>query len=79
MKLRQSSPEQTVNRYIQRSTDIGVCMHSICNEKELHSSRRNVLLYLFIKTAIKLTVLIMEECHCYQLLADFYPTFFCQG
>jgi len=40
------------------------------------SSWRSLLLYLFIERVIELTVVIVEECHCFQLNAKFYPLFF---
>jgi hypothetical protein len=44
--------------------------------KNCHSSGRNQLLYLFIKRAIKVTVVIIEE---YQLQTEVYTIFFSQG
>jgi hypothetical protein len=37
------------------------------------------LLYQFTRGAIKLTAVIIEEYHCYQLHAKFYPISFSQG
>jgi hypothetical protein len=47
--------------------------------KNYYSNGRNLLLYLFIKRVIKLTVVITEECHYYQLHTKFYPVFFSQS
>jgi hypothetical protein len=44
--------------------------------KTCHSSGRNLLLYLFIKRVIRMTIVIIEEFHCYQLHTKFYPIFF---
>jgi hypothetical protein len=35
--------------------------------------------YLFTRRVIKLTVVIIVGCHCYQLHTKFYPVFFFQG
>jgi len=47
--------------------------------KIFHSSGRNLLLYLFIKRVIKLTVVIIQEHYCYQPHTKFYPLFLSQG
>jgi hypothetical protein len=47
--------------------------------KNCLSSGRSILLYQFIRTMIKLTVIIIEAYHCYQLHTKFYPTSFSQG
>jgi hypothetical protein len=44
-----------------------------------HSSGRNLLLYQFIKTVIKLTVIIIEDSLSYQLPTKFHSTFFWPG
>jgi hypothetical protein len=43
--------------------------------KKCQSSERNLLLYLFVKLVIKLTVIVIEGYHCYQLHTKFiqYP------
>jgi hypothetical protein len=41
-----------------------------------HSSGRNLLLYQFIKRAIRLILIIIEESPSYQLPTKFYSTFF---
>jgi hypothetical protein len=51
----------------------------IWNKEELLSSERNLLFYIFIRSVIKLTVVIIKEHHYYQLHTKFYPKFFCQG
>jgi hypothetical protein len=43
------------------------------------SSGRDLLLYLFIKMVIKLAVVIIEGCHCYQLYTVHYHIFLCEG
>jgi hypothetical protein len=43
--------------------------------KNCHSTGRYLLLYLSIKRAIKLNVVIVEGYHCYQLHIKFYPIF----
>jgi hypothetical protein len=47
--------------------------------RNCHSSRRNLLLYQFIKRVIRLIVIIIKESPSYQLLTKFYPTFFWPG
>jgi hypothetical protein len=47
--------------------------------RNCHSSGRNLLLYQFVKRAIRLIVIIIEESPSYQLPAKFYPTFFWPG
>jgi hypothetical protein len=47
--------------------------------KNCHTSGRNLLFYLFIKRVIKVTVVIIEGYHCYQLHTKFYPVFLSQG
>jgi hypothetical protein len=42
--------------------------------RNCHSSGRNLLLYLFIKRVIRLTVMIIEESPSYQRPTKFYPT-----
>jgi hypothetical protein len=43
--------------------------------KTYHSSRRNLLSYLFINRAMKLTAVVINEYHCYEPCAKSYPTF----
>jgi hypothetical protein len=45
--------------------------------KYCQNSGRNVSLYLFIRSVLKLTVVINEECICYQAHTELYPTFVC--
>jgi hypothetical protein len=47
--------------------------------RDCHSSGRNLLSYQFIKKAIRLIVIIIEESPSYQLPTKFYLTFFCPG
>jgi hypothetical protein len=49
------------------------------NKEELPQYRRNLLLYQFIKRAIRLTVIIIEESPSYQLPTKLYPTFLWPG
>jgi hypothetical protein len=44
--------------------------------KNCHSRGRNLLLSLFMKRVIKITVVFMVEYHCYQLDTKFYPPLF---
>jgi len=48
--------------------------------KNCHNSRRNVLFCVFMeRLIIKLTVVTVEECHCYQLHTKFYSVFLFYG
>jgi hypothetical protein len=47
--------------------------------RNCHSSGRNLLLYQFIKRAMRLIVIIIEESPSYQLPTKFYLTFFWPG
>jgi hypothetical protein len=62
--------------YVLRSTHLLIIFGL---RKNCQSSERNQLSYLFIRKVIKLTTVIIEEYHCYQLHTKCYPTFFCQG
>jgi len=44
--------------------------------KNFPNSGRNLLLYQLIGRMIKVTVVIIKVCHCYQLNTKLYPTFF---
>jgi hypothetical protein len=46
--------------------------------KNCHGSGRNLLLYVFVKRVVKLTIVILEGYHYYQLNTKFYPSFFSQ-
>jgi hypothetical protein len=59
--------------YVPRYTDLFV-VYGI--RRNCHSSGRNLLLYQFIKRAIRLIVIIIEESPSYQLPTKFYPPFF---
>jgi hypothetical protein len=61
-----------VKHYILRYTDLFV-LYGI--RRNCHSSGRNLLLYQFIKRAIRLIVIIVEESPSYQLPTKFYLTF----
>lgn len=64
---------QEVKRYVPMSTNL-LILFGIT--KNCHSSRRNLLLYLCIRMATKLPILIMEEYHCHQLHTKYHPAFF---
>jgi hypothetical protein len=55
--------------YILRSTN-DLILFGI--RKNCQSSESNLLLYLFVRRAIKLAVDIIEEHHCYQLHAKYF-------
>jgi hypothetical protein len=55
--------------YILRSTNLLVLLGI---RKNCHSTGRNLLLHLYIRSVIKLTVVITEEYHCYQLNIKLY-------
>jgi hypothetical protein len=46
---------------------IHILINSVWNKENCHSSGRNLLLYLFIKRVMKLTVVIIEGYNHYQL------------
>jgi hypothetical protein len=48
-------------------SEIHKLINSIWIRNNCHSSGGNLLLYLFIKRVIKLSVIIIEGYHCYQL------------
>jgi hypothetical protein len=54
-------------------------INSVWNKEELLISERSLLLYMFTKKVIKLTVIITIGYHCYQLHIKFYPISFSQG
>jgi hypothetical protein len=54
-------------------------LRSINLKKNCPTSRRNQLSYLFTKSVIKLSVVIIRAHHCCQLHTKFYPTFFSLG
>jgi hypothetical protein len=68
--------EQGVKHYILRYTDLFVLFGI---RRNCHSNGRNLLLYKFIKRAIRLTVIIIEEFPSYQLPKKYYLTFFWPG
>jgi hypothetical protein len=51
----------------------------IWNKEEFPQQWKEFLLYQFIKRGIRLTEIIMEESHSYQLPTKFYLTFFWRG
>jgi hypothetical protein len=63
--------------------------HETCSEiekailigmrKNCLSTGRSPLLYKFMRRKIKLTVVIIEACHCYELHAKYYPISLSQG
>jgi hypothetical protein len=60
-------------------SEIHKLLRSIWNKENFHSSGRNLLLYQFTKRVVRLTVIIIQEYHSYQLPTKFYPKFFCPG
>jgi len=44
--------------------------------KNCPNSGRNLLLCQFIGRLIKVTLVVIKVCHCYQLNTKLYPTFF---
>jgi len=54
-------------------------INSILNEENLPQQWKESIIVSIYKNVIKLTVVIIEEYHCYQLHAKFYPIFFSQG
>jgi hypothetical protein len=54
-------------------------MKSTWNKEELPQQWKESITVPIYKKAIKLTVVITEEYHCYQLHTEFYPTLFSQG
>jgi hypothetical protein len=52
---------------------------SILNKKELPQQWKEFLLYQFIRRAIRLIVIIIDESPSYQLPTKFYVTFFWPG
>jgi hypothetical protein len=62
--------------YILRYTDLTV-VYGI--RRNCHSSGRNLILYQYIKRAVRLIVIIIGESPSYQLPTKFYLTFFWPG
>jgi hypothetical protein len=60
-------------------SEISIFVNSIWRKEELPEQGRRLLFYQFTRRAIKMTVVIIEEHHCYQLHTKFYPIFFCEG
>jgi len=56
---------------------ISEVIKSLWNRRNCHSSGRNLLLYLFIRRAIKLTTVITDEYHCYQIHTKFCIQYSC--
>jgi len=54
-------------------------INSIWNKEKLPQQWKESLLYLFNLSLTELTVLIIEEYHCYELHTKLYPIFFSQG
>jgi hypothetical protein len=61
------------------SSEIHIFIDSIWNKKSFHSSGMNLLLRLFIKGLLKLTALIAQGYHFYQLRTKSHPIFLSQG
>jgi hypothetical protein len=64
IKFRQNWSKPEGIHYVLRSTNLLIIFEI---RKNCQSSGRNLLLYLFIRRVIKLTVVITGEYHCYQL------------
>jgi hypothetical protein len=61
-------------------SEIHILIYSIWNKEEMPQQCKDLSLYLFIDRVIKLTVVIIEGYHCYQLLhTKFHPLFLFQG
>jgi hypothetical protein len=73
IRIRQNRIKQMVQRYILSSINSRIIYRT---RKNCLSSERSILLYKFTKRAIKLTVVIIEACHFYQLHAKLYPITF---
>jgi hypothetical protein len=54
-------------------------INSIWSKEELPDSERRLLLYQFSRRVIKLTVVILEAYHCYQLHTKLNPISFSQS
>jgi hypothetical protein len=70
IKFRQDLLKQEVKHYSLRSIN-SLILFGI--KKNWLISGRSSLLYQFTRRAIKLTALIIEEFHCYELRMKFYP------
>jgi hypothetical protein len=68
IKFRQNWTKQDIMHFVLRSTNL-LIMFGI--RKNSHSSGRSQSLYFFIKRTIKLTVVFIEEYHCYRLHIKF--------
>jgi len=49
------------------------CINCIWNKEELLQRWEESVWYIFMKRTIKLTVVIIEEYHCYQLQTKSFP------
>jgi hypothetical protein len=76
IRFRPNLSKHWVKHYVLRYRNLFV-LNGI--RRNCHSSRRNLVLYQFIKRAIRLTVIIIEESPSYQLPTKLYPTFFWPG
>jgi hypothetical protein len=50
-----------------RITEVHKLINSVEIRKNCQGNGRNLLLYVFVRRVIKLTAVIIEEYHCYQL------------
>jgi hypothetical protein len=53
-------------------------IHSILNKEELPQQRKESIILLFLKRAINITILIIEEYQVYQIHTQFYPVLLSQ-
>jgi hypothetical protein len=71
-KFRQNCSNQEVIYHVLKSTDL-LILFGI--RKNCHSSGRNLLLFLYIKRGMKLTVVMIQEYRYYQLHTTVCPIF----
>jgi hypothetical protein len=68
IKFQHNRSKQEVIYFVLRSTDLLILFGISMN---CHSSGKNQLFYIFINGAMKLTVVIIDGYHCYQLHKQF--------
>jgi len=59
-------------------SEIHKLIKSVWNKEELPQQWKESIIIPIYKRVIKLTVVIIEDNHCYQLHTEFYPVFFSQ-
>jgi hypothetical protein len=60
-------------------SEIYKLINSVWNKEDCLINGRSLLLYQFTKRVVKLTVIIIVGCHCYQLHTTFYRISSSQG